>query len=180
MCISSFRRLACLAVGPASPRTLGRMKLHGPVPDASATAERILRTLPDWFGIEESLLEYVQDTRRYHTFVAIEPSGREVAFLTLRQHFERTWEVHCIAVEHSARNQGIGKALHQHVEDWLVEQGASFLQVKTMSAASGSSEYEETREFYLAIGYQPLEEFPLLWGPQLPVLQLVKALPHAA
>jgi len=31
LCVSSFRRLACLAVGPASPRTLGGASPNGPV-----------------------------------------------------------------------------------------------------------------------------------------------------
>ena len=43
---------------------------------------------------------------------------------------------------------------------------------------SPSPEYAETRGFYAKIGYLPLEVFPELWGPRLPVLQLVKTL-HA-
>ena len=42
--------------------------------------ERILRALPDWFGIEESLRRYVEDTKRYPTILAAdgdEPSGDE-------------------------------------------------------------------------------------------------------
>jgi GNAT superfamily N-acetyltransferase len=85
-----------------------------------------------------------------------------------------------LALEAQSRNGGIGQALHAHVEHWLAQQGVHFLQVKTIAASSPSKEYAETRAFYLAIGYEPLEEFPLLWEPRLPVLQLVKALPNAA
>lgn len=102
-----------------------------------------------------------------------------MGFITLREHFPTSWEVHCFAVEAQARRRGVGKSLHAHVERWLASKGGRFLQVKTLSAGSPSKEYAETRAFYLATGYVPLEEFPLLWGPALPVLQLVKPLENA-
>jgi hypothetical protein len=70
------------------------------------------------------------------------------------------------------------KALLKHSEQWLVEQGVKFLQVKTVAHASKSVAYAETREFYKASGFTPLEVFPLLWAPQNPALQLIKVL-HA-
>jgi GNAT superfamily N-acetyltransferase len=151
------------------------MKLEGPVSGVSQEAERILRTLPRWFGIESSLLEYVHDTERFPTFVARE-DARVVAFITVREHFAETWEVHCLAVQAESRQHGIGKALHRHVEQWLARRGVRFVQVKTIAASSPSPEYAQTRAFYAAIGYVPLEVFPLLWEPRLPVLQLIKAL----
>jgi GNAT superfamily N-acetyltransferase len=132
-----------------------------------------------WFGIEEALQEYVQDTERLPTFVARDGQAI-VGFLTVREHFPTAWEVHCLAVEAQTRNRGVGGLLHAHVESWLARKGVRYLQVKTISASSPSKEYAQTRSFYLAIGYQPLEEFPLLWAPRLPVLQLVKALPSLA
>jgi GNAT superfamily N-acetyltransferase len=154
------------------------MHFEGPLTDVAQDAERILRTLPLWFGIEESLQAYVQDTERLPTFVAVD-NQKVVGFVTLREHFPTAWEVHCLAVEAQSRHQGVGKALHAHIERWLVLRGVHFLQVKTLSAASPSRAYAETRAFYLAAGYLPLEEFPLLWGPMLPVLQLVKVLQNA-
>ncbi len=35
--------------------------------------------------------------------------------------------------------------------------------------------YGKTRAFYLSYGFRPLEEFPNLWSPESPALQLVKA-----
>ena len=49
-------------------------------------------------------------------------------------------------------------------------------QVKTLAASHPSPEYAQTRAFYEALGYVPLEVFPTLWAAHLPVLQLVKAL----
>lgn len=151
------------------------MKLAGPLADTSSDCERILRSLPQWFGIEESLREYVSDADRYPTFHALE-HGQSVAFLTVREHFPPSWEVHCIGVLAERRGQGIGRQLHTHVERWLAARGVRWLQVKTLSASDPSVEYAETRAFYARLGYAPLEEFPTLWGPGMPVLQLVKPL----
>ena len=149
------------------------MTIEGPARGISRECERILRTLPRWFGIESSTLQYVRDTETHPTFVARTPQGIR-AFLTVREHFAQAWEVHCIAVDAAVRRQGLGRELHRHVEGWLAKRGVRFLQVKTMAESSGSAEYAETRRFYTGIGYVPLETFPELWGPRLPVLQLVK------
>lgn len=82
-------------------------------------------------------------------------------------------DLHHLAAQ---RGTGIGRHLHGHVEGWLRGQGAQVLQVKTLAPAHPSPEYAETRQFYAAMGYQPLEVFPALWGPSLPVLQLIKVL----
>jgi GNAT superfamily N-acetyltransferase len=154
------------------------MKLEGPVSGVSEQCESVLRTLPRWFGVESSLLQYVRDTVTFPTFVARELE-QIVAFLTIREHFPEAWEVHCIAVRASQRRHGVGRALHAHVERWLSERGARVLQVKTIADTHPSPEYAETRRFYASIGYTALEMFPELWGPRLPVLQLVKVLPAA-
>jgi GNAT superfamily N-acetyltransferase len=150
------------------------MQLVGPCNPAAAHAERILRSLPRWFGIEESLLEYVADSERYSTFFAVQKEP--VAFVTVRQHFPESWEVHCIAVHAQHRTKGVGRALHEHVEGCLRNQGAQLLQVKTLAPTHPSSEYAETRSFYRAMGYTPLEVFTQLWGLQHPVLQFIKRL----
>jgi GNAT superfamily N-acetyltransferase len=154
------------------------MQVSGPLSGVEAKCEALLRTLPRWFGIEESLLAYSRDTAHLPTFGATQ-GGEMVGFITLREHFPQAWEVHCIAVAAERRGQGIGRALHEHASLWVAKQGAQFLQVKTLAAAHPSPEYAETREFYTALGYTPLEVFPLLWSEQHPVLQLVKVLKSA-
>ena len=151
------------------------MQIVGPSLNAEAECEAILRSLPPWFGIEESLLMYAKDSGRLPTF-AVTEAGRIVGFLSLMQHFAAAWEIHCVAIHAQSRNQGYGKALLAHAERWLVEQGASLLQVKTIAATSATTSYAETREFYSRLGFLPLEVFPQLWSPKNPCLQLVKLL----
>lgn len=151
------------------------MNIRGPVHSVSSACERVLRTLPDWFGIEESLLEYARNTEHLPTFVA-EDGSEVVGFLSLEEHFPECWEVNCIAVNGGLRGHGIGRRLQAAAESWLERRGARVLQVKTLAAAHPSAEYAETRRFYEALGYLPLEVHPTLWSEDLPVLQLVKCL----
>ena len=152
------------------------MQITGPQLNARAECEAVLRSLPMWFGIEESLVMYADDTLRLPTFAALE--GQDiVGFVSLQEHFPQAWEIHCIAVQAASRNTGIGRALVAHVEAWLVAQQVRLLQVKTIAATSPSAAYAQTREFYLRLGFQPVEVFPLLWSQRHPCLQLVKFLP---
>lgn len=151
------------------------MNIIGPVLQRERDIEAILRSLPLWFGIEKALLVYVADSAKKPTFAA-EVGDSLAGFMTLTRHFPESWEVHCIAVAARHRNVGIGSALLAHAELFARGQGARFMQVKTVAHASPSPEYAETRKFYEARGFTPLEIFPELWNPRNPALQLVKLL----
>jgi GNAT superfamily N-acetyltransferase len=155
------------------------MQVEGPVTSVEAECERVLRTLPRWFGIEKALLEYAGNTGRLPTFV-VRVDGAIVAFVSLEQHFPASWEINCIAVDAAYRNKGVGRLLHAHAEAWLRSQGARFLQVKTLAASHPSLGYAETRSFYERLGFVPLQVFPEIWAPHLPALQMIKVLPNAA
>lgn len=139
-------------------------------------AERVLRSLPMWFGQQEALRAYVRDTSLLPTLVSAE-QGTINGFMTLRQHFPQSVEVHCIAVHAQARGRGLGQQLLAQARAWSVAQGARFLQVKTLAASHPSPEYAQTRAFYERAGFAPLEVFETLWSPQNPCLQLVMHLP---
>jgi len=114
------------------------------------------------------LVRYVSDTAALPTF-AVQGGEQLEAFLTLREHFPKAWEVHCMAVRADSRRKGHGKALMAHAEDWLVKRGVDILQVKTVAQKKTPSADDETRSFYYAMGFTPLEVFPDLWAPQNPV-----------
>lgn len=139
-------------------------------------AERILRSLPQWFGVEESLQDYIRDTSLHPTFIASVGDSMR-GFITVKQHFPASAEIHCIAVEASSRGRGVGQALVQHAQTWAAAHGARFLQVKTLAESHPSAEYAQTRAFYLRMGFVPLEVFPSLWSSQNPCLQMIKQLP---
>lgn len=66
--------------------------------------------------------------------------------------------------------------LLQVVEVSLRQRGVEFLQVKTLSPSRKSKSYDRTRQFYEAMGFVPLQEFPTLWDEANPCLQLVKTI----
>jgi len=153
----------------------GALRITGPVQRREDELEAVLRTLPGWFGIERSLLAYARDTSILPTFVA-ESGERPLGFISLRQHFRASWEVNCMAVAAPARGSGIGSALLKHAEAWLLAQGARYLEVKTLAASHPSPEYGQTRAFYEARGFLPLEILPLHWSASNPCLVMLKAL----
>lgn len=152
------------------------MQILGPSPDPHAGYETLLRSLPGWFGHEASLIEYAHNATTLSGFAAY--SGEHLAgFVSLRQHFPQTWEIDCIAVLPDLHRKGFGRLLLACAEGWLREQGARFLQVKTLAESHPSPEYAATRAFYSHLGFLPLEEFPAtLWGVGTPCLLMVKYL----
>jgi GNAT superfamily N-acetyltransferase len=146
--------------------------LEGPTANAGRDCERVLRTLPRWFGIERSLLAYAASTERLPTFVARDDGGRVIGFISVAEQAPQDWELHCIAVDAAFRRRGVGRRLHRHAELWLAAAGARALEVKTLAPSHPDREYAETRQFYEGIGYVPDEDADD--GPHLPVLQLVK------
>lgn len=137
--------------------------------------EAIARALPDWFGIEEGLVNLRAEAEEGWGWVAI-ASGEVVAFLTLLQHFTETWEITWMAVAPAWRRQGLGRQLIEAAVAQCREAGARFLQVKTLADLHPSPEYAETRAFYRSVGFVPLEVFPELWGSANPCLLLVRPL----
>jgi N-acetylglutamate synthase-like GNAT family acetyltransferase len=143
-------------------------------PGESSQCERILRALPDWFGIESALVDYVASTERMETFVA-ESDGGVVGFLTLHVHNEHSAEIHVMAVDPDRHRGGIGAALVSRAEAHLRGRAIEFLQVKTLGPSRPWEPYERTRRFYARMGFLPLEENHL-WGDESPCLILVKHL----
>lgn len=146
---------------------------------AGAVARAILDRLPDWFGIPEANEEYVADAEREGAVIASADDG-DVGILVLLRHTPYAAEVHLMAVVPELHRHGIGRLLLQHAERRLAAEGIEFLQVKTLSAASPDPNYAKTRRFYEAYGFRPLQEFPDLWHPSNPALQLVKVVEAGA
>jgi ribosomal protein S18 acetylase RimI-like enzyme len=141
----------------------------------SSAVERLLRALPDWFGIEESVEQYVRDADLKPTYLAVDTSGQVVGALLLTRHNPRSAEIHLLVVDPDHHRQGIGAALVERVEADLTLEGVEVLEVKTQGPSEPDENYAATLKFYLAIGFIPLEEIFGLW-PRLPCLILVKPL----
>jgi GNAT superfamily N-acetyltransferase len=135
--------------------------------------ESVLRDLPEWFGIEQAIVKYCREIDGMPTIAAME-QGELIGFVTMNILFEKSADLHVLAVKKSHHRLGVGRELFQATEKYLNRIGVRFVQVKTISENSADLNYAKTRSFYLAMGYTPLEEFPELWDKHNPCLQMIK------
>jgi ribosomal protein S18 acetylase RimI-like enzyme len=157
---------------------------------APEVVEALLRTVPEWFGIEESNTAYVESARHLLTYLArprapeeltqgaspgAGPGADPVGVLLATRHFPGAAEIYLMAVARSAHRRGAGRALVTALERDLVADGVSLLQVKTSGPSRDDAGYAKTRLFYEAMGFKPLEELHDLW-PSNPCLIMVKVL----
>jgi GNAT superfamily N-acetyltransferase len=141
-------------------------------PDAVAA---LLRDLPEWFGIEASVLAYIEAARTLPSVAALAGDG-VVGVCLIRGHTDVAAEIELLAVRRDLHRTGIGRQLLARVEADAAADGVRLLQVKTFGPSGESVEYERTRAFYRACGYLPLEERTDTWGPENPCLISVKPL----
>jgi ribosomal protein S18 acetylase RimI-like enzyme len=138
--------------------------------------DALLRALPEWFGIEESVRAYVNAARTLPT-VAARVDGQFVGVCLVRRHTPVAAEIELLAVRRDLHRAGIGQRLVGRAVADLTASGVRLLQVKTLGPSGESEEYSRTRAFYEAIGFLPLEERTDIWGPANPCLFMVKPLP---
>jgi ribosomal protein S18 acetylase RimI-like enzyme len=144
---------------------------------AGDVCRRILADLPTWFGIPEANEHYALTAEATGSTIA-SVGGEDVGITTVVDHSPHAAEIYLMAVLPSLHRRGVGTAMLRHVEAQLARRGVEFLQVKTLSPARPDEGYDKTRAFYLGYGFRVLEEFPELWDPSNPALQLVKSVPE--
>jgi GNAT superfamily N-acetyltransferase len=138
--------------------------------ERSRLCERVLRDLPEWFGIEDATASYIRDVADLPTF-----GIGDDAFLSLKLHTPLAAEVYVMGVRRARHRQGLGSTLLRAAEAYLKARAIEYLQVKTLGPSDPDAGYARTRSFYLARGFAPLEEIHGLWEHN-PCLLLVKRL----
>jgi len=148
----------------------------GPVLGRTSACEAILRSLPDWFGIEEAIVYYVAEIESLPTFLALDAEEHAAGFLSVKQHFPLAAELYVLGVRREWHRRGMGRALLAAAEAYLLNRGVEYLQVKTLGPSHPDQNYARTRVFYEAMGFRPLEVLADLWGEHNPCLLMVKRL----
>lgn len=144
------------------------------MPEDIPACEEILRALPDWFGIDASIEQYVRELPELHTLVA--RRGEEiVGFLGAKEHNAHTVEIIVMAVRSDLHRLGVGRALVENLQRAAESQVKRLIEVKTLGPSHSDPFYARTRSFYRAMGFLPLEELQELW-PGNPCLIMVKVL----
>lgn len=141
----------------------------------AAICSAVLRGLPEWFGIEESTAGYVESSRTMPLWAAYD-GDTAVGFVALKEHNAYAAEVYVMGIDEARHRQGIGRQLIDACEAHCRAHGIEYLTVKTLAETAESEEYARTRRFYMAMGFRPLEVFPLLWDPSNPCLFMAKYL----
>ncbi len=137
----------------------------------------ILRALPDWFGIESAVQQYIQEIDCLPTLLALQDQvDYPLGFLTLKAHTPYAAEIYVMGILPQLRGRGIGRALVEASANHLRGQGIEYLQVKTLGPSREDAGYAATRAFYQAIGFRPLEELKQLWDADNPCLILIQRL----
>jgi GNAT superfamily N-acetyltransferase len=171
---------------PSPPARHQGWRVTSGAPDP-ATVERLLRRLPTWFGIESSVVEYIESARQVPAYLAWPagpapagcPPGLAAGVLLAVRHYPRVAEIYLMAVDPAVHRQGAGRALVTALESDLIADHVEFLQVKTLGPSHPDPGYARTRQFYASVGFQPLEEITGLW-PGNPCLIMIKTLPPGA
>jgi GNAT superfamily N-acetyltransferase len=138
--------------------------------ERSRLCERVLRDLPEWFGIEAATAAYIRDVAELPTF-GVDGDG----LLSLKLHTPRAAELYVMGVRRERHGQGLGTALVAAAEEYLRARGCEYLQVKTLGPSHPDEGYGRTRRFYEARDFVPLEEIHGLWEHN-PCLLMVKRL----
>lgn len=129
-------------------------------------ARAILEALPEWFGIPDAREDYIREAADEIMIVSTENNVTN-GFLCLKETGKDTVELAVMGVLKAYHRKGIGTALFEAAKGIVLEQGYSFLQVKTVQPGR-YEEYDRTNLFYLSLGFKEFEVFPTLWNEQNP------------
>ena len=137
-------------------------------------ARKILRDLPEWFGIEEYTEDYIEKSVEYPFFAAYY-DDMQVGFVYIKETSSYTIEIYCMGVYKRYHQNGFGKQLVEKVFEYAREKDYKFVQVKTVKEGIYET-YNKTINFYKNLGFLELEVFPDLWDKHNPCQVLVKAI----
>lgn len=136
----------------------------------------ILEALPEWFGIPESIDEYVDGVENMPMLVAKDQSDNIIGFISLKIQTSSAVEAYVLGIRKEWHRKGCGNILFKAAENKAKDLGAKFLTVKTLADTNPDINYTATRRFYESFGFKPIEIFPSLWSPENPCLLMLKIL----
>lgn len=139
----------------------------------STLCHQILIALPDWFGIPESIADYVENVKN-KPFYAVYDGEVAVGFVSIKVHNQFCAEIYVMGILQTYHRKGLGREIVKTCEQFCQQQGIEFLTVKTLDEQHPDMFYQKTRLFYESMGFRPLEVFPLLWDESNPCLFLAK------
>lgn len=144
--------------------------------EKSIYTKEVLEKLPEWFGNKQALDDYVLKVAECPYWAALNEENKCIGFLALKKHYGHTGDIFVCGVLPEYQRSGIGKALYNAAEAYLVQTGCKFVMVKTLSDTVGYEPYTRTREFYKSVGFEPLVTLTEMWDDENPCLIMLKIL----
>ena len=131
-----------------------------------AVARKILEALKDWFEVDESREKYIAESAG-QIFLAAKEEDGYAGFLCLKETGKDTVELAVMGVLKQYHRHGLGRALFEAAKKIAIEEGYSFMQVKTVQMGV-YEDYDITNRFYLSCGFREFEVIKELWGEENP------------
>ena len=122
-------------------------------------ARDILEGLKQWFEVDESREQYINDCAKQPFFAAFS-DGEPAGFLCLKETGKDTVELAVMGVKKELHRCGAGRELFDAARSFAAQNGYSFMQVKTVKMGI-YDDYDRTNRFYLGLGFKELEVLPL-------------------
>lgn len=141
----------------------------------SEICKQILIALSLWFNIPQAVNDYINQVQEM-PFYACFLGRRAVGFIAIKQHNSDTAEVYVMGVLSEYHRQGLGTRLINEAVKLGVNTNRKFLTVKTLAEFHLDESYANTRKFYRALGFMPLEINTEIWGKTSSCLLMVKPL----
>ncbi|MCB1510964.1 MAG: GNAT family N-acetyltransferase [Hyphomicrobiaceae bacterium] len=110
-----------------------------------------------WFGRPEANAAYAMGMADREAFTAT-LDEIAVGLMALEYHFEATCNVWWLGVSPKVHRRGVGRALMDRAVIEARDRGCRRLAVETVSPRVDSSAYALTRQFYMALGFEPFVE----------------------
>ena len=136
-----------------------RISLHRRVNDDQVEkCAAVLDSLSEWFGDAAAVSAYLNDLPSLETYLAKRDSDI-VGFAAVKRNDPHIAEIHVMGVARKERRRGVGRALMNRMVEDLARSGIETLKVQTLGPSAADPAYAETRAFYEAMGFVPLQEF---------------------
>jgi ribosomal protein S18 acetylase RimI-like enzyme len=144
------------------------LKIRELVPDDTGDLLKVLKNTGVFKDYEIDVAdEVIQDSLKpasdYFSFCAVNEFNRAVGFVCCGPTpcTSGTFDLYWIAVDPGHQGNGIGKRLLHQAESFVLERGARLMLIET----SATSDYDNTRSFYLGNGYNQLAIIPDYYRP---------------
>ena len=140
-------------------------------------ARQILESLVRWFEVEESREDYIRKAANWPFWAAF-CDEKPVGFLCVNKTGADTAEIAVIGVLEEYQGRGYGQKLFNAAREYMIRQGYSFIQVKTV-AYGMYEDYDKTNDFYRSLGFKEFELFEDYWDKANPCQVYVMSLKDA-